>query len=209
MRFQAEQAKKLVYGLNNKAKLLLIIGALVATVLLFIIFIILWEKWLDTTQSLSAFISLLPIGLPFFLMFGFMPYWLISIWRCRLEVSIDGIVSYSGSYKVYTPWDNIIGVTVGPLSQASSVQLCTFLQFRQNALMAVRIFEGKQRHVAVIEKSWWLSRKAFSSRLDKLVLTNDLLTFPYDNWQTSEFGTYLQQYAPEAYRRSIGAKDKA
>jgi hypothetical protein len=111
----------------------------------------------------------------------------------RHIITSEGITFCSSGYRISTPWNNIRGVGIS-----------RYGAYRPQALMlqepAVKgvVRDNIQLERATIERHWLLAEKKYAPD-DAIPL---LFTVPA-NWQESELGLYVKQYAPQAFSNQV------
>ena len=204
MEYHVLSGAKVTYMLNRSGKLLGAITTLLELITFPVVVSILWSKWLHTTQDLSALIALLLLYFPLLLIFVLILYITTAFWWMRLEVSEDGLEASSGLVKIYIPWGAVLRVKIGRYDPPSASVSYLSLQLRQPISNRVSIAEGKRRQITVARKVWWFPIVAPSViGTTEWKIHNQFLALPCNDWPNNEFGLYLQQYAPEAYRNSL------
>lgn len=125
------------------------------------------------------------LGLVFFFAYGTIP-----LWNTRLELSPEGVTyTNPGYYRIYTPWENIERI-----ARLSRFRTSTAFILRTPAATNIKFLEGKQQHVAVIERCSLLTTKAEVLRQAYSIPLMALM--PKKDLENGTFSTYLQQYAP-------------
>lgn len=119
----------------------------------------------------------------------------------RLEVSSEGVAYYGWNIRMYTPWQNIVGVARVPYPRLGTSTLVNAFLFRSPAILNVSISEGKRRGIAVIEKRWRLFLTPSRSYIHNLpIFADDLLTAT--DISHHEIATYIRRYAPQVFAES-------
>ncbi|GHO48466.1 hypothetical protein [Ktedonospora formicarum] len=142
-------------------------------------------EMLQTHSFEGLFGWLCGLGLVLFFAYGTIP-----LWNTRLELSPEGVTyTNPGYYRIYTPWENIERIV-----RLSRFRTSTSFILRIPATTNIKFLEGKQQHLAIIERCSLLTtkaevlRRAYSIPLMALMPKKDL--------ENGTFSTYLQQYAP-------------
>jgi hypothetical protein len=118
-----------------------------------------------------------------------------SIKRSRLVLTDDGITSYAWGFRVYTPWQNVIGVSsIQPYTTfPANFRKIWGLQLRQPSVLGMKLADGKRQGKAALETDWWnpvSTMGAFAGILPMSPMINGR------NWKESELGMDIQRYAP-------------
>ena len=93
---------------------------------------------------------------------GYIALLFFDIPMIRLELSEEGMVLYSNGYRIYTPWENIIGYAWLRSSRAFP----DIIQLREPAVVGEISFEeGVASRRAVSEKlRWWISKSTTQNK---------------------------------------------
>ena len=119
--------------------------------------------------------------------------------KSRLVLTAHGIAYYGSGFRVYTPWQNIVGIGNPfqnvPLSVSWTPKLIGF-RLRQNAVLRMKVEEGIRQGRAVNETDWWypVSMRAPYAGffiIDEIIRER--------HWQQGELGAYLHHCAPQAF----------
>jgi hypothetical protein len=108
----------------------------------------------------------------------------------RHIVTSEGITFCSLMYRIYTPWNNIRAVGTSRLG----IYRPQALLLQEPAVKGTVRGDGSQLRMATIERRRWLTTKKDPPD-DAIPL---LFTVPA-NWQESELGFYIKQYAPQVF----------
>lgn len=122
-----------------------------------------------------------------------------AIRRTRLVLTEDGITYDGWGFRLYTPWENVVGMgQIYPYAFPLSFRAIRGLQLRQPTVLGMKVQEARQQGKAALETAWWnpvFGMAVFAG----LLPTTPML--PRRNWQESELGKQLQQYAPWAFEK--------
>lgn len=119
----------------------------------------------------------------------------LTIKRIRLVLTEDGATYYAWGFRIYTPWQNVIGI--GSIQPYSTFPL-NFrkfwgLQLRQYSVLGMKLADGKRQGKAALETDWWNPASTMAPFASILPMTPML---PGRNWKESPLGRDIQQYAP-------------
>lgn len=201
------------FSLNTLGKS--IIGFL-GTLIVFVVLALLLLLKISSTYHLTTLaLSLLIIACFFVLLL----IWIsIGISKMRLELFQDGIILYGWGYKVYTPWDNIVGIAglkVPIISDYSNAfpgfmsmqpvikRNVQGLRLEQEARRGMRIQDGMQQKRASMELSWWNPASTMRQYAQIVPVPAVLVN---DDRERSELGAYLKKYAPRLPHDEVNEK---
>ncbi len=104
-------------------------------------------SFLDSVETTS-------VGIVFF---GLMMCMYKAIKDTRLILTDDGITCYAWGSRIYTPWQNVVGITRRKLYPNSLLNFRKFrvLELRQPSVLGMKLIEGKHKGVAALETDWW------------------------------------------------------
>lgn len=127
--------------------------------------------------------------------FGLMVGMYKAVKEAHLILTDDGITFYAWGYRIYTPWQNVIRMTRKNFSSRFPASLRKFrvLQLRQPCVLGMKVVEGKQKGVAVLEIDWW-SLASIVSRYVGVVPLSPMLHGR--NWKESALFRDIQEHAP-------------
>lgn len=194
------QSQSRIYRQNSLQKIMLLWYLLITGCLvLFSTWSVIHHQGLPT----NSLYLLLVIGMGIVFLFG-----VIVTWNNRVEISFEGIAYYGAGFRIYTPWDNVIGLA-NVKHPSSPFQNIPVFVFKQPARLGVSIREGKRAGQAVIEHYWILERWGIFAA-NPLTYTR-CLPLPRNiisqaEWEWGEFGRYSRQYAPQVFGKSTEAK---
>lgn len=109
----------------------------------------------------------------------------------RHIITSEGITFCSLGYRIYSPWNNIRGI--GKSRYGAYHPPALLLQ--EPAVKGI-MRDGSQLEKATVERRWPIRKKDAPD--DAIPL---LFTVPA-NWQESELGIIIKQYAPQAFSNS-------
>lgn len=139
-------------------------------------------------------VALLSLGMASLLLWGFRDYS-----KSRLVLTSHGITYYGSGFRVYTPWQNIVGIgnTLQnvPLTVSWTSKLIGF-RLRQNAVVRMKLEEGIRQGRAVIETDWWYPVSMRAPYVGFFIIDEIIRE---RHWQQGELGTYLHHCAPQAF----------
>ena len=162
------------------AFLLFFMGSLWPLIIVSIVELTLW-----TTHLFGPVVNVL-LGLGIYLVYLLIGYFTFSLFTkpIRHTITSEGITFCSPGYRIYTPWNNIRGV--GQIQYGLYRPQALLLQER-----AVKgtVRDGSWLERATVERHWPISKKDTPD--DAIPL---LFTVP-KNWQESELGRLIQEYA--------------
>lgn len=126
---------------------------------------------------------------------GYIALLFFDIPMIRLELSEEGMILYSNGYRIYTPWENIIGYAW----LRSSRTFPDIIQLQEPAVVGEISFEeGIASRRAVSEKRrWWISNRQLKVKgqyPDYIRLPVVLLR--RKDKQDGSINQYLQYYLP-------------
>lgn len=187
-----------VFGITQGWKLFLLICPLVTIFMGAGSFLLLQEALYEDKQFFlvvyhMVFAVLGLVMTPFLLWLAF------DYYKSRLEISAAGLTYYGLGFRVYTPWQNILllekNVQLVPMTVSWDSKLVGF-RLRQEAVMGMKLEEGRRLGKAVVETDWWYPlsmRRPYASFfiIDEIVRER--------NWLQRELGAYLFHYAPQAF----------
>jgi hypothetical protein len=144
-------------------------------------------------ESIADSVVSILIAMAFFV---FVTYVYVVLRRVRLVISHEGIAFYGWGYRMYTPWYNVIGTE--SLSFSSPVNFRQFagLKLRQKALLNMKLEDGIQQGIAVLETDWWNPAWSMARFAGIFPIGNMVGGF---NWRESELGAVIRYYAPQAF----------
>lgn len=119
--------------------------------------------------------------------------------KSRLELTPDGITYYGSGFRVYTPWQNVVGFGNAPQLVPMSVSWTSKLigfRLRENAVVHMKVEEGIRQGRAVIETDWWYP-VSMRTRYAGFFIIDEIIRERH--WQQGELGAYLHRYAPQAF----------
>ena len=118
-----------------------------------------------------------------------------TLGKIRLVVTADGMTYYALGFRMYTPWKNVMGLERFHPYPFTILHARTFPGFQlcQNYRIHLKIAEGRQQEVAVLETSWWNPVWSMAPFAKRFPLLNVIVGY---NWQERDFGRDVQQYAP-------------
>jgi hypothetical protein len=147
------------------------------------------ELGLWTAGPFSHIVALL-LGIGIYLAFLLMSFFIIFLFTKPLRhiITSEGITFCSSTYRIYTPWNNIRGIGKGRFG----IYRPQTLLLREPAVKG-SVRDGDQLVRATIEYWWPISKKDAPDNAIPL-----LFTVPA-NWQESELGILVKQYAPQAF----------
>lgn len=113
----------------------------------------------------------------------------------RLVLSDGGITYYALGSRMYTPWQNVVGITRRKLYPNSLLNFRKFrvLELRQPSVLGMKMVEGKQRGVAALETDWWNPAGSMRSFAGVVPLSPMLHG---RNWKESALWRDIQEHAP-------------
>lgn len=154
------------------------------------IFVVELSTW--TSHLFNLAISLL-LGTGTYFMFLLMSFFIISLFTKPLRhiITSEGITFCSLGYRIYTPWNNIQGLGKSRYGAYHPPALLL-----QEPAVKGLIRDGNQLERATVERRWPIRKKDAPN--DAIPL---LFTVPA-NWQESELGHVIKQYAPQAFNPS-------
>ncbi len=164
------------------------------------LFIMLTPSILQIDNSLfMIFVFLVIIFLTLFIVYAALLF--SDIPMIRLELSEEGMVLYSNGYRIYTPWENIIGYAW----LRSSRTFPDIIQLQEPAVVGEISFEeGIASRRAVSEKRrWWISNRQLKVKgqyPDYIRLPVVLLR--RKDKQDGSINQYLQYYLPHLVENS-------
>lgn len=132
------------------------------------------------------------VGIVFF---GLMVGLYKAIKATRLVLTDDGMTYYGWGYRIYTPWQNVTGLTLSKLYSnfPSNLRKFRVLQLRQPSVLDIKLVEGKQKGIAALETDWW--NPAWSMRqFAGIVPLTPMLHGR--NWKESALCRDIQEHAP-------------
>ncbi len=144
-------------------------------------------------ESITDSVVSILIAMAFFV---FITYVYVVLRRVRLVISYEGIAFYGWGYRMYTPWYNVIGTE--SLSFSSPVNFRKFagLKLRQKALLNMKLEDGIQQGIAVLETDWWNPAWNMARFAGIFPIGNMVGGF---NWREGELGAVIRYYAPQAF----------
>ncbi len=127
--------------------------------------------------------------------FGLMMGMYKAIKATRLVLTDNGITYYCWGYRIYTPWQNVIGMTRRKLYSnfPSNLRKFQVLQLRQPSVLGMKLIAGKQKGVAILETDWWNPAWAMKEFAGIVPLTPMLHG---RNWKESALCRDIQERAP-------------
>jgi hypothetical protein len=118
-----------------------------------------------------------------------------AIKATRLVLTDDGIIHYAWGFRIYTPWQNVVGITRRKLYSNFPQNFRKFhiLELRQPSVLGMKLVEGKQRGIAALETDWW--NPAWSMKLFAGVVPLSPMLHGR-NWKESALTRDIQEHAP-------------
>ena len=161
-----------------------LIGAIFVGVSLLIFF-------LSSINRFENFIGVI-VGVAFFVL---MMRMYVAMKRMRLVLTDNGITYYGWGYLIYTPWQNVVGITCRQLYYNFPLNLRKFqvLQLHQPSVLGMKLVEGKQKGVAALETAWWnpsWSMKRFAGIVPLTPMLHGR------NWKERALCRDIQEHAP-------------
>lgn len=119
----------------------------------------------------------------------------VSALVTRVVVSTDGVAFYANGFHIYTPWDNIMGITQIKYPIFPFHVTPVFI-LHQPALLHISLDEGRQRRLAVIEKYWKMRILAVKPQVFMcyLPMPKDIVSRIVR--EQGELGSYIRQHTP-------------
>ncbi len=134
------------------------------------------------------------VGIAFF---AAMTYIYVAVKRTRLVLTDEGITYYGWGFRIYTPWQNVIGVgSVQPYPFPLNFRKIRGLQLRQPSVLGMKLVEGRRQGTAALETDWWNPASTMVSFAGIVPMISMLSG---RNWKESEVGRDLQRYVPWAF----------
>lgn len=76
--------------------------------------------------------------------------------RIRLVLTHDGITYYALGFRIYTPWQNVVGVgSIQPYAFPLNFRKIWGLQLHQPSVLGMKLTDGKRQSKAALETDWW------------------------------------------------------
>jgi hypothetical protein len=111
----------------------------------------------------------------------------LTIKRTRLVLTEDGATYYAWGFRIYTPWQNVIGIGSTQPYSTFPLNVRTFwgLQLRQYSMLGMKLADGKRQGKAALETDWWNPASTMAPFASILPMTPML---PGRNWKESPLG---------------------
>ena len=113
----------------------------------------------------------------------------------RLILTDAGITYYTLGYRMYTPWNNVMrfeNFRPYPFTLLHSRKFMGF-KLRQKYRIDMKLEEGRQQQLPVLETDWWNPAWSMAPFADRLPIVEVIVG---RNWQNGNFGRDIQHYAP-------------
>lgn len=156
-----------------------------------------WNE--DKNVVYSMIVALLSLGMALLLLWSYFDYS-----KSRLVLTSDGITYYSLGFRVYTPWQNVVEFGKAsqhiPMSVSWTSKLMGF-RLRENAIVGMKLEEGRRQARAVIETDWWYPASMRTPYAGFFIIDEIIRE---RHWQQGDLGNYLHHYAIQAFERDNG-----
>lgn len=128
-----------------------------------------------------------------------MMYMYKAIKRTRHVLTDDGIIYYGWGFRIYTPWQNVIGfgsVKPYPFTLLANT-VVQGLQLRHPCVLGMKLVEGRRQGVAMIETDWWNPASTMAPFAGILPIPQ--MRLYRRKWRDTELGKDLPRYVPRIF----------
>lgn len=207
IKIPAEKEKEYIY-MDNLTRLprklyhvdrgLKLASIIVAVIIIIAICLLIWIMLSQPLSFLRRLQDVLLLGIAILAILILVIYINDSI-----EVSPEGIAYYGFGFHIYTPWQNIVGMSRMRHPHAPFLpRPVDALLLKSPALLDISISEGKRHRVAVIEKHWLVfSRKPHTYNLCLPLFVSESLAS--GNLFRHELGLYIREFAPQIFENLV------